>query len=158
MSWLFVFGGEWLAYFLIVAFIIYIFSLKRFTRRFYYLAVALLSVILSRGIITEIMRLIIISPRPFVALGVSPLIDSVITYSMPSGHMTSLVPLGLTVYEINRPFGRWFIGLTVIMGISRILLGVHWPSDIIVGFLIGILSFYLVKAILPGIKVDTSFN
>lgn len=148
LNWFFIFLSEWLAYFLIAVFVIYIFSLKRFSVKFYYLSLALLSFILSNGILTEIMRLIIASPRPFVFFGIESLNNFVSSYSMPSGHMTSLVPLSLTVYEANKKLGRWFIGLTWAMGIGRIITGFHWPSDIIVGFLVGFLSFCLIKEIL----------
>lgn len=149
LNWFFVFLSEWLIYFLIAGFAIYIFSLKLFSVKFYYLSLALLSFILSRGILAEIMNLIIISPRPLVFLGIESLNNLGLSYSMPSGHMTALAPLSLTIYEADKKLGRWFIGLTWLTGIGRVITGFHWPSDIIVGFLVGFLSFYLVKEILP---------
>ncbi|MBI2025158.1 MAG: phosphatase PAP2 family protein, partial [Candidatus Harrisonbacteria bacterium] len=52
--------------------------------------------------------------------------------------------------SINRRWQLWFIGLTVLMGIARIMIGAHWPSDILGGAIIGIGSAFLVKQLLPA--------
>jgi len=147
-NWLLIFLAEILPFLLITGFIIYSFSIKKFSNRFYFWAIAILSIILSRGILTEVIRLIVVSLRPFAVLDIEPLIAGSLSFSMPSGHMASLTPLGLIIYERNKKLGIWCAGLTIIIGVSRVMVGVHWLSDIIVGFLVGTLSFYIVKQIL----------
>ena len=76
--------------------------------------------------------------------------------SFPSGHsMMSYIFYGLLIYLLwaNFPGKRlnWFFtalfGITVLaVGISRIYLGVHYPSDVLAGFAGG--SFWLVACIL----------
>ena len=66
-------------------------------------------------------------------------------YSFPSGHaMISMVVYGLLGYFLGARFPkqRWLIyGLTVVLiagiGLSRLYLGVHWPTDVIAGYIAG---------------------
>jgi undecaprenyl-diphosphatase len=62
--------------------------------------------------------------------------------SFPSGHATSAVAIlllaALVLPKQNRPL--WVgLGLSIalLIAASRVLLGVHWPSDILGGILLG---------------------
>jgi undecaprenyl-diphosphatase len=67
-------------------------------------------------------------------------------YSFPSGHaMVSMVIYGLLGYFLASRFPkqRWWIYiltilLVVVIGLSRLYLGVHWPTDIIAGYTAGL--------------------
>lgn len=67
-------------------------------------------------------------------------------YSFPSGHaMISMVIYGLLGYLLDSRFPKqrwWIYSLTVILvaviGLSRLYLGVHWPTDIIAGYTAGL--------------------
>jgi undecaprenyl-diphosphatase len=67
--------------------------------------------------------------------------------SFPSGHVTFFLLFGiLLAYYFNSwPIFIVFFCLDIIMGISRLILGVHFPTDIIFGFVFGFLYalFYL---------------
>ncbi|MBU7587058.1 MAG: phosphatase PAP2 family protein [Nostoc sp. TH1S01] len=67
-------------------------------------------------------------------------------YSFPSGHaMVSMVVYGCIGYSLSKEFPQWrsqIFTLTVILilaiGFSRLYLGVHWPSDVIAGYAVGL--------------------
>ncbi len=71
----------------------------------------------------------------------------VYTASFPSGHATGSAATYLTLGALLARFQqrRWVkiyvlsvgVFLTVIIGLSRVYLGVHWPSDVLAGWTLG---------------------
>ena len=68
------------------------------------------------------------------------------TSSFPSGHATSSMVFFLTlalVLGAGRRGHRFWVAaailLSLLIGISRVMLGVHWPSDVIGGWAFGML-------------------
>lgn len=58
--------------------------------------------------------------------------------SMPSDHASLFFGLAVAILSIHRTAGVFLILWAVfISSVPRIILGLHWPSDIIVGWLIG---------------------
>ena len=86
-------------------------------------------------------------------------------YSFPSGHaMVSMAFYGLLIYIIkrlvkNKKLKNLLISLNVIIiilvGISRIYLGVHYFSDVIAGYSISIIYLLIVTKFLNKYKVFT---
>ena len=68
------------------------------------------------------------------------------TQSFPSGHATSSMIFYLTVAlaltartRWERPAAAAAILLSILVGLSRVMLGVHWPSDVVGGWAFGAL-------------------
>lgn len=69
------------------------------------------------------------------------------TYSFPSGHaLGSMVLYGFSAYLLAQRFpqrNQLIYGLAVLLiggiGVSRLYLGVHWPTDVLAGYGIGFL-------------------
>jgi hypothetical protein len=84
-------------------------------------------------------KLIFKSPRPY---WVS---DKIIpgayngSFGLPSGHAQNAAAVwGWTAREIKRPWAKWLMGILVfLIGFSRICLGVHFISDVLLGWIIG---------------------
>jgi membrane-associated phospholipid phosphatase len=81
-------------------------------------------------------------PRPMLW----PRLVAVSSFSFPSGHALagmSLYPLlGWTALR-SRPVGQWVgfasgVLLGVFIGVGRLYLGVHWPSDVLAGWCLGL--------------------
>jgi len=149
LDWLIIFFAEYLGYILVAVLIYFIFSAKKDWRiRWYYAAIGFLSAILSRGILIDLIRFFYDRARPFSTLDFTPLIENGAA-SFPSGHMAFFFALVPLAFILNKKFGWWFAVAAVLMGIARITAGVHWPSDIIGGMGLGLLSFAVVWHILP---------
>jgi undecaprenyl-diphosphatase len=70
--------------------------------------------------------------------------------SFPSGH-TLHAALGAVVLTWSVPgLGQVFVLVAVLVGVSRVVLGVHYPSDVLAGASIGIALGSTVNLIIPG--------
>ena len=109
-------------------------------------SVALLWVaILGSGLINSVMKLFFNRPRPQLFPWRAPYAG---LSSFPSGHsMTSMVCYATLAYlvarlEPNRFLRRFTFGVTalivVLIGLSRMYLGVHYPTDVLAGFTMGL--------------------
>lgn len=140
LDWFLVFLAEYLIFILAIAAVILILKEKNWRRRAYFAALVTISTILSRGIFTELIQFYYHRPRPFVAMDFEPLIYHAATSSFPSGHM-AFFSVVLAVWLINRRAGVWFFVGSILIGLGRVAVGVHWPTDILGGVLVGAISF-----------------
>jgi len=101
----------------------------------------LLVILVGRGI-TEVEKLAVARPRP----NLEPHLTVVKTWSFPSGHATSSMIFYLTLALALTAGTRWLrptvfaaVLLSLLIGVSRVMLGVHWPSDVVGGWAFGML-------------------
>ena len=60
-------------------------------------------------------------------------------YSFPSGHATSSFAAAVIYYRyLPKPFGMAACVLAALIALSRLYVGVHYPTDVICGVMIGI--------------------
>ena len=96
-----------------------------------------------------ILKPLIARPRPFHVVGELPLLIKIPTdFSFPSGHTMSSFSGAFILNYINKKFGYFAIPLAILIAFSRLYLYVHFPSDVLVGGILGILISYLTVKIL----------
>ena len=80
------------------------------------------------------------------------------TYSFPSGHAMLTSTLGLTIILLawHTKWRWWVVGVVVLyvilVGFSRLYLGVHYPTDILAGWCIGSAWVIAVATILGAVR------
>lgn len=88
-------------------------------------------------------------PRPIGTQGLESLrVETATGYSFPSGHTQTATTFWTSIIYSFRKVWIYIIGILMIIGagISRLYLGVHWPMDVIVAWLFGIiLSIIFIK-------------
>jgi undecaprenyl-diphosphatase len=116
------------------------------TRRF---AVDLLGVALVAALVVSLLKELFRRVRPCVALeNIHALWDDPRDFSLPSGHATgSFVVAGFVAVAVLRSRMRPTVSLAVSLfgfalaaaiGVSRVYLGVHYPTDVVAGSLLGL--------------------
>ena len=113
-----------------------------------------LSLLLARGILTELIRYFYHRPRPFLVLDFEPLIEKMNQGALPSGHAAFYFALAGAIFFLNRRSGWYFLIGASAVGFGRVLVGVHWPLDIVIGALAGLLSAYLVQLLFNRHQAD----
>lgn len=98
--------------------------------------------------IVKIIKIIVANPRPFVTLkDIHVLAPYESGYSFPSGHSSMTAAIATVVYFYNKRLGLLLYGFALVVGVSRVYVGVHYPVDVIAGLIIGYFIPYLVHRI-----------
>ncbi len=102
---------------------------------------------------SEAFKLLVAQPRPSAALLADPLVRNDGSGSFPSGHTTFAVSLAIALCFLARNT-RWTrlslalgILFVVVVGASRLYLGVHYPSDVIGSVLVAATTISLVTVL-----------
>ncbi len=65
--------------------------------------------------------------------------------SFPSGHSTTAMATALVVGFVAPKFFQLFLLIAVMTGFSRIVIGMHYPTDVVAGFALGCIGAYAVR-------------
>jgi undecaprenyl-diphosphatase len=100
---------------------------------------ALVVLVLSH-IVVQLVKRTVGRPRPSRATSCRTLVQEPDRFSFPSGHSAAAMSVAI-VYAFAFPsFAFVLIPAAVLVGASRVCLGVHYPGDVLTGQLIAVLT------------------
>jgi len=148
-----IFFARYFEYFLIL--FLFLFLVKNLKKYWPMVAQSFLAAILARLVITNFIRWLWPRPRPFVENYINLLFSyNPAEPSFPSGHAAFYFAIATVVFlylkEVYpRPKFWWGAGIlffiaSFLISISRVFSGIHWPSDVLTGALVGIFSGWLI--------------
>lgn len=101
-----------------------------------YLLVETIVYPLAALIITTIIRKIINAPRPYDIYNINPLISHHSGESFPSRHTACATIIAFACFNVNYVLGIICFLISIYVGMSRIIGGVHFIKDVLAGALI----------------------
>ncbi len=132
-----IFLSNWFGYLLIALLGVFLLFHKDKRRGVRDLFVVITTAITAYALV-KIAKEFLPSSRPFEVLA-----DANILYehgggdSFPSGHATFYSALAAALYFYHKKIAFWYAIGALLIGLSRIAAGVHWPADILVGYILG---------------------
>ncbi len=114
------------------------------------LSALMLSTILGEGILKHLARRV----RPSANIpAIDLLIKGPLSYSFPSGHtMSSFAVVGVLAKEFKK-YALGFFTLASLIAFSRLYLYVHYPTDVLVGMVLGLICSLITVWIFDKIRI-----
>ncbi|KKQ08185.1 MAG: Bacitracin transport permease protein BCRC [Parcubacteria group bacterium GW2011_GWB1_36_5] len=94
-----------------------------------------------------ILKLLFHTSRPFLDLPNVQALFSETGFAFPSGHAAFFGALGVALFLTHKKAGYIFMFFAFIIGFSRVIAGIHFPIDILGGFVLGVIVAYFLKKI-----------
>lgn len=159
---LIVFRVDWLPYWVIAGLLVFgllPFFLKfrqGLRRNWQMIFTALAAGLIARFGVVELIRLFYDRPRPFdlpaealaeAGVRINQLIFHNPGHSFPSGHASFFFALAAVIGRYYPKTSILFFGAAISLSFSRVVAGIHWPSDVLGGAVIGVvIGFSTVSA------------
>ena len=128
-----------------------------FWDRHSWFSIRVAAVALSSLVLMLLLKIVFRRKRPL-----APLLKAVKGLSFPSGHaITAVTFYGLVIYiifhTVNDKWLTWFLTAVLVLvilliGFSRVYLRVHYASDVLAGFIIGILWLFISLIVLNNLE------
>jgi undecaprenyl-diphosphatase len=129
----------WIPYFVVITYIIF----KQYEKSSFVIVVIIfiLGIVMSDQISAHVLKPFFGRPRPCQILDIQPLVDCGTGYSFPSAHASNYFTLAFLIQFFLSGYKFKFIAITiaVVVGSAQIYVGVHFPTDIIGGFILGLI-------------------
>lgn len=128
-------GAIWFVFIIIIAF------MKKYRKGASLAAISICGTYLINDII---IKNIVMRPRPFNTSDILIPLDTPSSYSFPSGHTAAAFAVSLIlIHFLPKIPGILFVILAVLISFSRMYLGAHFPTDVMCGFLVAVVTSQL---------------
>ncbi|MBI3304720.1 phosphatase PAP2 family protein [Candidatus Parcubacteria bacterium] len=109
---------------------------------------AVLAGLVARLVLTAPIQFFLPRPRPFVAHPeIEKLFNHDPTASFPSGHASFFFGVAFSLWFVNRRWGWFFLTAATLVSLGRVASGVHYPSDILGGVVVGFAGAWLTERV-----------
>lgn len=149
-----IFFAKYLLYISVAAAAIYFFWQPRARQKeIFVFAIILLPL---SYIVAKLAGLLYFDPRPFVVGHFPPLFPHAADNGFPSDHTLLGAAIALAIFRFSKKLGVALLGLAALVGLARVLAGVHHPADIIGSIAIAaaaylVVNFFLFSVVLKYI-------
>ena len=107
---------------------------------------AFLAAILAWPILANLIGHLVNRARPFESAGVKELVFHRPDYSFPSDHAAAIFAIAFSFWLSGNKKLGWFVFIIgILISIFRVAAGIHWPSDILAGVVVGLVAAYLIN-------------
>lgn len=146
-----IFFAKYMKYFLLFGIIMYWFTRKRENR---IMIISSMFAFVVAEVFGAIAGAIHSNNQPFAELNnVNQLIGHAIDNSFPSDHAIEFFSICITFLLFKKNLRYVWLAIAILVSISRVWVGVHYPADILVGAILGIIGAVLCYWIIPQLNV-----
>ena len=107
---------------------------------------ALVTLVVSH-LLVQLIKRSVGRPRPSGGLEAAALIAAPDRFSFPSGHAAAVASVALGMGQAFPDWSPLLGTVAVLVGFSRVALGVHYPGDVLVGQALAVLSAWLLGGV-----------
>lgn len=106
----------------------------------------LIATLINSQLLVHSLKRLVNRPRPYDILEeVNAKNPPKCRYSFPSGHTNAAFCIAI-VLSMSYPYYSFtFFVLAILVGISRVCLGYHYPTDVLIGAFISFISFFIIN-------------
>jgi len=102
-------------------------------------------------LVVQLLKRTVTRARPRMPAGIRALVQPPDRFSFPSGHAASSLSVALALAgAAGGPLGALLVAAAIVVGLSRCYLGVHYPGDVLAGWLLALLGTLAAAALFPA--------
>ncbi|HEX3099762.1 MAG TPA: phosphatase PAP2 family protein [Patescibacteria group bacterium] len=107
------------------------------------IGLSVLSFVISRGVVVSLINQFVKRVRPYQRYNTKPEETKFFSFrdkvhdSFPSRHTAAYFSVAAVVFYFYPILGAILIGTSIVAGVARVIMGWHWPTDILGGAIIG---------------------
>lgn len=137
LDWIMIFFSKDVMYmFMIVIVIIFLLGIKKNNLEYRKIVISTLLITIISLVLNYAIGRIYYEDRPFVCNSVNLLYPHLKNASFPSKHSIGTISIALGLSKCNKSVGRLLMILSIIVGLSRVYVGHHYPLDVIGAYII----------------------
>lgn len=105
-------------------------------------------------LLIKIVHIFFVEQRPFITYNLIPLTDNFTDLSFPSRHATIIAVLAFSYMYFKSKWSVLLLTSTTLIGLSRIYIGVHYPLDVLGGFVLGAVSLIITIKLVKLLRIS----